>query len=38
VSIFKKVDGDRDGILDENEFRNLMMNLGFNSDLPGTDF
>ena len=30
VSMFKKVDSDRDGIVNENEFRNLMMSLGFN--------
>ena len=30
VSVFKKVDGDRDGIVNENEFRNLMVSLGFN--------
>ena len=38
VAIYKKVDVDRDGILDENEFRNLMFAIGFNSDAPNTDF
>lgn len=38
VAMYKKVDVDRDGILDENEFRNLMMAIGFNTDAPGTDF
>ena len=28
--IYKRVDVDRDGILNEEEFRNLMLNLGFN--------
>jgi Ca2+-binding EF-hand superfamily protein len=30
VNMFKRVDTDRDGILNENEFRNLMISLGFN--------
>ena len=38
VQLFKKADSDRDGILDENQFRNLMISIGFNSDAPGTDF
>ena len=38
VQLFKKADSDRDGILDESQFRNLMISIGFNSDAPGTDF
>ena len=29
VQVFKRADSDRDGILNEQEFRNLMMALGF---------
>jgi len=37
--MFKRVDTDRDGILDENEFRNLMIAFGFNQEAnDGSDF
>ena len=29
VNVFKRVDSDRDGILTEVEFRNLMITVGF---------
>ena len=38
VQVFKGADVDRDGILNENEFRSMMMNLGFNQDGLGSDF
>ena len=36
VSLFKKVDSDRDGILGESEFRSLMMTIGFSSGDQGS--
>jgi len=38
VQIYKRVDVDRDGILNEEEFRNLMATIGFNQDSPSTEF
>ena len=39
VQIFKRADVDRDGILSEVEFRNLMLSLGFNQEShDGRDF
>ena len=38
VQVYKRVDADRDGILNEEEFRNLMTNLGFNQESPSSDF
>ena len=37
TSVFKRVDTDRDGILNEDEFRALMQNLGFTQDAS-SDF
>ena len=33
---FKRVDTDRDGVLDESQFRELMHNIGFNQDYAQT--
>ena len=36
IQLFKRVDGDRDGILDENQFRNLMLSIGFTGDATSS--
>jgi len=36
--MFKRVDTDRDGILNEEEFRGLMLSLGFTQETTTSDF
>ena len=38
TQVYKRFDIDRDGILNEEEFRNMMLNLGFNHDNPSSEF
>lgn len=38
TAMFKRVDVDRDGILNEEEFRSLMQSLGFSQEQPTSEF